>query len=87
MPGHTNIDRGIILILVAALGIVFMNTSAKMSRLAHGPVEMDIHRGIVALGIMVPLMLIGSNLFSAGAHHFSMLPIRTFARCHTRRPP
>lgn len=58
MPAPTHIYRGIILILVATLGIVLMNTCAKMSSLAYGPVEMVFYRGVIALGVLVPYMLL-----------------------------
>jgi drug/metabolite transporter (DMT)-like permease len=43
---------------VATLGIVLMNTCAKMSSLAYGPVEMVFYRGLVALAVLVPYMLL-----------------------------
>lgn len=50
--------KGIILILIATLGIVLMNTCAKMSSLAHDPVEMVFYRGVIALALLVPYMLL-----------------------------
>jgi len=50
--------RGISLTLLATLGIVLMNTCAKMSSLSYGPVEMVFYRGLVALLILVPYMMI-----------------------------
>ena len=47
--------RGISLTLLATLGIVLMNTCAKMSNLAYGPVEMVFYRGLVALLILIPI--------------------------------
>jgi drug/metabolite transporter (DMT)-like permease len=35
-----------------------MNACAKTSSVAHGPVEMVFYRGVVALGLLVPYMLI-----------------------------
>ena len=46
------------MILLATLGIVFMNACAKMSSLACGPVEMVFYRGLVALGVLVPYMVL-----------------------------
>lgn len=57
MPAQSPLYRGIILILVATLGILRMNTCAKMSSLVYGPVEMVFYRGDVALGFLVPFML------------------------------
>ena len=50
--------RGISLTLLATLGIVLMNTCAKMSSLSYGPAEMVFYRGLVALLILVPYMMI-----------------------------
>jgi len=50
--------KGIGLILIASLGIVLMNTCAKMGSLSHGPIEMVFYRGVVALGLLVPYMLV-----------------------------
>ncbi len=58
MAARPDISRGIALILVATLGIVLMNTCAKMSSLAYGPVQMVFYRGMVALGLLVPYMLL-----------------------------
>ena len=49
--------RGISLTLLATLGIVLMNTCAKMSSLTYGPIEMVFYRGFVALIILVPYMI------------------------------
>lgn len=48
---------GVWLILLATLGIVLMNTCAKMSSAVHSPVEMVFYRGVVALAFIVPYML------------------------------
>ena len=53
--GHTHL--GIVLILLATLCIVAMNTCARASSVTHGPVEMVFYRGVVALGLLVPYML------------------------------
>ena len=58
MTTSSNARRGIVLILVATLGIVCMNTCAKMSSSAYGPVQMVFYRGVVALGLLVPYMLL-----------------------------
>ncbi len=58
MTTPSNVSRGIVLILVATLGIVLMNTCAKMSSSAFGPVQMVFYRGVVALGLLVPYMLL-----------------------------
>ncbi len=50
--------KGIILILIATLGIVLMNTCVKMSSFAHDPVEMVFYRGIIALSLLIPYMLV-----------------------------
>jgi drug/metabolite transporter (DMT)-like permease len=49
--------KGIFLMLLATLCIVLMNTCARASSVAHGPVEMVFYRGVVALGLLVPYML------------------------------
>ena len=51
------LHKGVLLILLATLFIVLMNTCAKVSSVAHGPVEMVFYRGVVALGLLVPFML------------------------------
>ena len=51
------VHKGVFLILLATLCIVLMNTCAKVSSVAHGPVEMVFYRGVVALGLLVPFML------------------------------
>ena len=56
-PFDGNIHVGIFLILLATLCIVAMNTCARASSAAHGPVEMVFYRGVVALGLLVPYML------------------------------
>ena len=58
MTSPSNIYKGIILILTATLGIVLMNTCVKMSSLAHGPIEMMFYRGVIALSLLVPYMLL-----------------------------
>ena len=50
--------KGILLILLATLCIVLMNTCAKASSLAHGPVEMVFYRGVVALLLLTPYMVL-----------------------------
>ena len=50
--------RGVRLILLATLGIVLMNTCAKMGSVAHSPVEMVFFRCVVALAFLVPYMLL-----------------------------
>jgi drug/metabolite transporter (DMT)-like permease len=52
------VHKGVFLILLATLCIVLMNTCAKVSSVAHGPVEMVFYRGVVALGLLVPYMLV-----------------------------
>ena len=52
------IKKGIILILVATVGIVMMNTCAKMSSPAHGPIEMVFYRGLIALSLLIPYMVL-----------------------------
>ena len=58
MTSPSNIYKGVILILTATLGIVLMNTCVKMSSLAHGPIEMMFYRGVIALSLLVPYMLL-----------------------------
>ena len=53
-----NVHKGVVLILVATLGIVLMNTCAKISSPAHDPIEMVFYRGLVALGLLVPYMVL-----------------------------
>ncbi|BBO70996.1 membrane protein [Desulfosarcina alkanivorans] len=56
-PGAEGVYTGVLLILLATLCIVLMNTCAKASSVAHNPVEMVFYRGVVALGLLVPYML------------------------------
>ncbi|NNF98323.1 MAG: DMT family transporter, partial [Desulfobacteraceae bacterium] len=49
--------KGIVLILTATLGIVLMNTCAKLVSLSHNPLEMLFYRGLVALFLLIPYML------------------------------
>ena len=65
MSSPSDTYKGIILILVATLVIVLMNTCAKMSSLAHGPLEMLFYRGIIVLSLLVPYMLLtqGPSVF------------------------
>ncbi len=57
--------KGIVLILVATLGIVMMNTCAKKGSQDHGPVEMVCFRGMVTLVLLMPYMLFvrGTEVF------------------------
>jgi len=57
MPA-TDIAKGVWLILLATLGIVLMNTCAKVASAVHSPIEMVCYRGIVALAIITPYMLV-----------------------------
>ena len=52
------VHKGIFLILLATLCIVLMNTCARASSVAHSPVEMVFYRGVVALCLLVPYMLV-----------------------------
>lgn len=56
--GPGDMYKGIALILAATLGIVLMNTCARMSSISHGPVEMIFYRGIIALSLLIPYMLL-----------------------------
>lgn len=58
MSSSIALRKGIGLILIATLGIVLMNTCAKMGSLAHGPLEMVFYSGLVALGLLVPYLLV-----------------------------
>ena len=51
-------NKGVVLILVATVGIVLMNTCAKMSSPAHGPIEMLFYRGLIALSLLIPYMVL-----------------------------
>jgi hypothetical protein len=63
MPSSSSsVTRGIGLILIATLGIVLMSTCAKMGGISHGPIEMVFYRGMVALGLLVPYMVIAHPL-------------------------
>ena len=62
MSALASVYKGIGLILVATLGIVLMNTCAKMGSLDHGPIEMVFYRGVVALGFLTPFMLLTQPL-------------------------
>lgn len=54
--------KGVVLILAATFCIVLMNTSAKMSSQAFGPIEMVFYRGLIALGLMIPYMILTQPL-------------------------
>jgi drug/metabolite transporter (DMT)-like permease len=54
---HSRAIKGVLLILLATLCIVLMNTCAKKSSTAYSPVEMVFYRGVVALGLLFPYML------------------------------
>ncbi len=62
MPATKSTYKGIGLILLATLGIVLMNTCAKMGSLDHGPIEMVFYRGVVALVFLVAYMLLTQPL-------------------------
>ena len=49
--------KGILLFLLATGGIVMMNTCVKMCSRVHGPIEMVFYRGVIALAILVPYMI------------------------------
>lgn len=53
MKRSSNLKWGILLILVATFGIVPMNTCAKMSSVAHNPLEMIFYRGIIASNLFI----------------------------------
>jgi drug/metabolite transporter (DMT)-like permease len=53
-----NVYKGVVLILTATFSIVLMNTCAKMSSSAHGPIEMVFYRGLIALGLLIPYMML-----------------------------
>jgi len=52
------IYKGVILILAATLCIVLMNTCAKMGSSVHDPIEMVFYRGVIALGLLIPYMML-----------------------------
>lgn len=53
-----NINKGVVLILAATFCIVLMNTCAKMGSTALGPIEMVFYRGLIALGLLTPYMIL-----------------------------
>jgi len=53
-----NIYKGVVLILAATFCIVLMNTCAKMASTALGPIEMVFYRGLIALGLLTPYMIL-----------------------------
>jgi drug/metabolite transporter (DMT)-like permease len=52
------IYRGAFLILIATLCIVLMNMCAKLSSSSHNPIEMVFYRGLVALMLLTPYMIL-----------------------------
>lgn len=59
-PSHVvapDIRKGVGLVLIATLGIVLMNTCAKLASPIHDPIEMVFYRGSIALVLLVPWML------------------------------
>ena len=70
--------KAIGLILTATLGIVLMNTCAKLVSTGHNPVEMVFYRGLAALALLVPYMALTRPLSvfttkRAGAHLYRAL--------------
>jgi len=55
---RSNVSKAIILTLLATLGIVLMNTCAKKTSVAHNPVEMMFYRGLFALALLTPWMVV-----------------------------
>lgn len=53
-----NIYRAAFLIIVATFCIVLMNLCAKFSSSSHNPIEMVFYRGLVALGLLTPYMML-----------------------------
>ena len=58
MPILPDTYKGIALILLATLGIVLMNACAKMSSVSLTPLEMLFYRGLLALTLLIPYMLV-----------------------------
>jgi drug/metabolite transporter (DMT)-like permease len=56
MPPINAATKAIALMLVATLGIVLMNTCAKLVSAEHDPVELVFYRGLTALALLVPYM-------------------------------
>ncbi|MDJ0783811.1 MAG: DMT family transporter [Desulfosarcinaceae bacterium] len=56
MPPVSATTKAIGLILTATLGIVLMNTCAKLVSPGHNAVEMVFYRGLMALALLVPYM-------------------------------
>lgn len=78
MPPHGAASRAIGLIIIATLGIVLMNTCAKLVSTDHNPVEMVFYRGLAALALLVPYMAVTrpASVFTTrrmGAHLYRAL--------------
>jgi drug/metabolite transporter (DMT)-like permease len=56
MRPYSAAPKAIALILAATLGIVLMNTCAKLVSPAHDPIELVFYRGLTALALLVPYM-------------------------------
>jgi drug/metabolite transporter (DMT)-like permease len=71
-------QKAIGLILLATLGIVLMNTCAKLVSDSHNPIELVFYRGLAALALLTPYMALTRPLrvFTtrrAGAHLYRAL--------------
>lgn len=64
--------KGVALILVATVSIVLMNTCAKMSSPAHGPIEMVFYRGLIALSLLIPYMMLTQPMSVFKTKRFKM---------------
>jgi drug/metabolite transporter (DMT)-like permease len=78
MAAHGTALKAIGLILVATLGIVLMNTCAKLVSEGHDPIELVFYRGLTALALLVPYMALTRplSIFTTrrmGAHLYRAL--------------
>jgi len=66
-PHGEQVCTGVFLILLATLCIVLMNACAKVSSVAHGPVEMVFYRGVVALGLLADMEVLSVQVMAGTA--------------------
>ncbi len=78
MSKPTKIYKGIVLILLATFCIVLMNTCAKMSSSALGIIEIVFYRGLIALSLLIPYMMLTQPLLVFKTKRFKTHLYRAF---------
>ena len=78
MSKPTKIYKGIVLILLATFCIVLMNTCAKMSSSALDIIEIVFYRGLIALSLLIPYMMLTQPLLVFKTKRFKTHLYRAF---------